>query len=267
MVGNILPGSDGVIAWEFQHPAFQRDRPELLSRIKRKSSKQATAAMSSSIPPARKSVHSMHKSSTQAPSPKDDTPTADSDSDATVPASRPGGMVVPDYFPDRQLPRRASGSFNTSRPDRGASSGARSPSRGADPSTSDSPHRRSPPTVLSAGTFPLPNPRLSPTSVSYTVSSHPYPPAYTVPAAVSTGDDGGPARQIATLEAQVRSLGDALYFNQQENAAARGAMCSIMSNMLNVLDSLDANGERKADSEPRARQLPQMLYADSRCPY
>lgn len=61
MLGGMSHSTEGVIAWEFQHPSFQRDRSELLANIKRKSSKTNSSTPSDS-PVTRKSALSSSSS-------------------------------------------------------------------------------------------------------------------------------------------------------------------------------------------------------------
>ncbi|ORY75937.1 HSF-type DNA-binding-domain-containing protein [Leucosporidium creatinivorum] len=138
MLGTVLAGQDGVIAWEFQHASFQRDRPELLARIKRKSSKGGASAAATNPPspstaPAsgRKSGQtSSSSSSARLPSiskeraapllPKEEAPSAPTE--AAAPPPRASGVVVPEggYF-ERPPPTagRASGTFHRAKVERG----------------------------------------------------------------------------------------------------------------------------------------------------
>lgn len=263
MVGNILPGSDGVIAWEFQHPSFQRDKPELLSRIKRKSSK-PSASVNGFTGSSRKATQSapVQKLAPKAHSPKDDTPTLEeTNSDSEPPTPAPAAVasdVVPEYtYPERHMPRRASGSFNLGKSERGKTFAkliwivARLIETA--PFAPDSPQRRSPPSIPAVTTYPASNANLSPRS--YSVSSHPYPSSYAGPPPGSSSSSEATItaalRQIATLEGQLRGLSDALYYSQQENQATRMAMASSMSAMLSAIHSLDVNNDRKEECELR----------------
>lgn len=136
MLGTVLAGQDGVIAWEFQHASFQRDRPELLARIKRKSSKGGASAAANPPSPSgatsgRKSGQTSSSSSSsrlrslskERPAPllpKEEAPSAPIE--PAAPPLRAGGVVVPEggYF-ERPLPTagRASGTFHRAKVERG----------------------------------------------------------------------------------------------------------------------------------------------------
>lgn len=132
MIGTVLAGSDGVIAWEFQHAAFQRDRPELLARIKRKSSKAAVTTPAPPTPPAlhpltRKSIHASSSTATRTSSTSVKDKSAPNDEaylrESSSSSSRPAGVVVPEasYF-ERPAPiARASGTFHRAKAERGES--------------------------------------------------------------------------------------------------------------------------------------------------
>lgn len=270
MLGTVLAGQDGVIAWEFQHASFQRDRPELLARIKRKSSK--GNASSTTNPPSpstglasgRKSGHSSSSSSsTRLPAvakeraalilPKEETPSAPTE--AAVPAPRAAGVVVPEsgYF-ERPPPTagRASGTFHRAKVERGELGRTQTT---CSPATADllfrtdtnSPLRRSPPTLPTPiSSYPHPNPHVSPRNAPYPLPPAAYPPSF--PPRPQTADEGL-SRQMAGLEAQVRSLGDALHYSQQENHASRLAIYSVIRLLVGVVEGMDSSDARKEDCE------------------
>ncbi|BGP24812.1 heat shock transcription factor [Rhodotorula toruloides] len=253
-------GSQGQ-AWEFRNPSFQRGRPDLLARIKRKTAKSSAANNSTAAARRRGSV-TVTAAPTSRASKRDlgglvdgaaaaaqalqEERTADAASStagyagsAVSTPNVPGGPTGEDYV---TVPKRVAAGLaefapyngevqpairlkeeNTERP----SSTQQSPpnSRHPAPHPSHVNHYSQPQPAYSPGTRPYPLPN------SYSTYRYTY------------GDDQL-ARQVHYLEGQIRSLADALHFTQQESAAARATSYNALQSLIGVIASLDPEGRR-----------------------
>ncbi|GAA6012214.1 hypothetical protein JCM10207_002763 [Rhodosporidiobolus poonsookiae] len=264
-----LTNADGsnVQTWEFRNPHFQRDRPELLSRIKRKTAKSNNNPSPSSVK-RRSSVTTL---TSLRPGRRDSVTSADErEREQERPmvaglagaAMAAGGLTRParedaphqppsDFAPPTKRVAAGLADFAPYPSDEGRRghdepvhpvSAPRSPSAY---SRHAAPHPPAPPSFASTA-----NPAYSPGTRAYHI-----PPASSYPGLRHPYGDDALARQVHSLEAQVRSLGDALYHTQHELAAQRSSTFGIMHSLLSVVASMDSEGRRKDELEACAFAL------------
>ncbi|GAA5837495.1 hypothetical protein JCM11251_002122 [Rhodosporidiobolus azoricus] len=258
------PDGTPVQTWEFRNPNFQRGRPDLLARIKRKTAKSNANPSPSSIK-RRSSVTTL----TSLRPPRQDSFTSaaqeyEQDGERERQSERPiiGGLagaamaasgVTPSVRGDHAAPvaempqskRVAPGladfapypsdeSRRVKEEASEASTGARSP-----------PHHPRP-ILPPAGIAPYPpsNPSYSPTTRIY-----PSLPPTSFSAVRYPSSEDPVARQIQALEGQVRGLGEALYATQHEAATYRSSSYSVLHSLLGLVASLDVDGRRKDEVE------------------
>ncbi|BGP08244.1 Flocculation suppression protein [Rhodotorula toruloides] len=267
-------GSQGQ-AWEFRNPSFQRGRPDLLARIKRKTAK-SSAANSPAAARRRGSVSVNVAATAPSRASKRDlgglvdgaaaaaqalqedrtgdaaSSTAGYAGSAASTPNVPGGPTREDYV---TVPKRVAAGLAEFAPYNGEvqpairlkeENGERPASRQHSPPNSRHPAPH--PSHMNHYTQPQP---------SYSPGTRPYP----LPASYSTyrypyGDDQL-ARQVHYLEGQVRSLADALHYTQQESAAARAMSYDALQSLIGVVASLDPDGRR-------AEELQAVAYAVSK---
>ncbi|GAA6060233.1 hypothetical protein JCM10212_003473 [Sporobolomyces blumeae] len=255
------PDGSQVQAWEFQNPAFQRDRPDLLARIRRKSAKGSSVASPAGTVRRRSSIIRPSTGKSR----RDDADAGLSDSEiaprvgaaavlnaAAAIASQPNppsvlfGDAPP---PPQQQSRKVVAGMTEFAPQaapyetRNGQSRVKEEPAEASLSRSPSSFPRSQPSYPPP--YQNPAPQRSPPSRNQPVP--PQPPFYG--SARPPYADDGPSRQIAMLEGQLRSLGDALFHTQQEYMASRAATYTVLGMMLGVIADLDVSDKRKDEIE------------------
>ncbi|GAA5888285.1 hypothetical protein JCM16303_007261 [Sporobolomyces ruberrimus] len=259
------PNSDGsqVQAWEFQNTAFQRDRPDLLTRIRRKSAKPSTTATASSNRRRPSVVR------TASSKPRRDT-TSDGGGDEEEAAPRIG-TIQQSFLPTPSV------LFGDGTPGPHNSSSVVKVVAGltefAPPSSyhdvrtqqrakpkeeySEAPVSRSPGSYArSHPAYPPPHPP----SYYHPPSTHASPPArsqmyplapppfYSSSRAPPHSEDPT-LRQIASLEGQLRSFSEALFHTQQDYVASKAASYSVLGMLLGIVADLDVGDKRKEQIE------------------
>lgn len=226
---------EGIVAWEFQHASFRRDRPELLSRIKRKSSKPlvaGTIAIGSSTGARRNASASGSNTSSR------DSPVNGMEKMENIGSGygsgtnpRPGVFSAPNDYSyhngssfsnpsvsSRDYAGHQQGEFNTGNVQHiGGDQQQMLHHRPAPSSTTSYPH-----------------------SQSSAYLTRPYP---------SPSNSDAVVRQVAGLDAQIRGLTEALYHSQQEIVSSRSVNYTVMRMMLGLVASLDSNDERRTESK------------------
>lgn len=232
---------EGVVAWEFQHVAFRRDRPELLVRIKRKSSKplgpeKAAAAAAAAAKlgaidnDMMPDVNTRNGSVSEASSRESPIVTAKAESLGTnyatsAPARANSGLYpVADYNTFNAVTNNAIAMRDYSTGQQGEFS-----QLGNDPNQQLQP--RPPPST-----------------------SNSYPGAYVTGARPVTVPYPSPnsdtiSRQVASLDSQVRSLSESLYHSQQETNSARAANYTVLRMLLGLVAGMDPADERRLESK------------------
>ncbi|GAA6048854.1 hypothetical protein JCM3770_003653 [Rhodotorula araucariae] len=260
------PDGTPVQAWEFRNPNFQRGRPDLLGRIKRKTAKSSTTAS----PASSRRRASVTASTTLRPSRREAAFTASSDAgqsvederegDRTTSSSQPSHPPAPPPAPPRSTTREESTSALSKQalagPAEFAPYSAEPSSTGRVTDANDSapsgpvspPYPRQPPPPPPAAFAP-------PYQYSPGTRVYGLPPTSSHSGYRYSYSEEPLARQVHALEGQVRSLGDALYYSQQEFAATRTASYSVMQSMLSVVASLDPEGRKRDEIQAAASAL------------
>lgn len=239
-------GSQGH-AWEFRNPSFQRGRPDLLAKIKRKTAK-TNSAPSPALSRRQESVTSLPPVQPARVDDRSDRRSADSgaevrpqavapETDASRPRSR-GDQLHHDtsqkrartenYFASEPVPQASVGmAMDEVRNPRVESpaSPPEIPSRqDRPPSQAGPPHFYS----LAGSSRYSPATRLYPLLAENAYTSHRH----------SSGNESI-LRQLETLENQVRVLGEALNREQLEHASTRATSYSVMQTLVESLSGLD----------------------------
>ncbi|KAK4057088.1 Flocculation suppression protein [Microbotryomycetes sp. JL221] len=257
MLAGTAAGLDGVNVWEFQHPSFQKDRPDLLNRIRRKSSKATPGAGSAGTaesPGKRPSLASSSSSSRNNSTHKDKS--------ASIPEAEEGdaGSDKQSSHASSHAPAEQSVSASIANGADGAdgnSSGSIPRVKGeTDPHGRDSPSNSIPST--SNGAFANAISAQSQQNPIHPLISPTYPPSY---ARRQSFTEELNSRQVTALEGQVRWLSDQLYYTQQEQIATKAAAASLFQGILGLVESLDPNRERK-DEIARLGSILQRLAGD-----
>ncbi|GAA5837090.1 hypothetical protein JCM3766R1_006530 [Sporobolomyces carnicolor] len=261
--------SDGsqVQAWEFQNPAFQRDRPDLLTKIRRKSAK--PAATIGAAPANRRRPSIVRTASSKQ---RRDVAASDGGDDDDDPAPRIGNGSQTQ--PPSQSMLFGDGARPSSPGVKVVAGLTEFAPMGTHPGIPRGPHRprsnegflenpplRSPTAYLrhQPSYPPPPPPPGAGTFYHHPSSSHPSPrsqmyplggppPFYSTGRPPPTPEDPS-TRQLAALEAQVRNLGDALFHTQQEYTASRAASYTVLGMLLGVVADLDVHDKRKEQIE------------------
>ncbi|GAA5944605.1 uncharacterized protein JCM15063_000055 [Sporobolomyces koalae] len=259
------PDGSQVQAWEFQNPAFQRDRPDLLAKIRRKSAK-ATPVFP--VAPGRRRVSTVRAASAR---PQREASVSDDAGDEEEPAPRiqPAAISAPPtpsvLYHEGSLPaagiQKVVGGLTEflpvgppdARPTRPRSRGE---------STVDTPSNRSPASYVQPQPLfapPPPNPYYPSTGQyqSPPARSLGYPP---VPNQFYSSNrvpplDDAVARQVLALESQIRSLGEALYHAQQDQVANRAASYQVLGMLLGIVADLDVAEKRKEEVDACSQAL------------
>ncbi|GAA5975463.1 hypothetical protein JCM5350_006487 [Sporobolomyces pararoseus] len=255
-----------VQAWEFQNPAFQRERPDLLARIRRKSAKPSATAVSA--PSSRRRPSIVRGVSSKS---RRDANGSDGGEDDEEPAPRvergvqsqpPTPSVL---FGDSTLPLSSNGVKVVAGLTEFVPQGSQSDSRAHFRPRPKEEHFEGPvrsPTSYTRQQAPYPPPLPPPPSSYY----HPHHPSSAHPSPRSSMYPLGPppfysqarpppppedssARQIVALESQIRSLGEALFHTQQDYMASRAASYSVLGMLLGIVADLDVGESRKEQIE------------------
>ncbi|GAA5969560.1 hypothetical protein JCM11641_008159 [Rhodosporidiobolus odoratus] len=251
---NVHTNPDGstVQSWEFRNPNFIRDRPELLTRIKRKTAKSSTANTSPSSVKRRSSItNNSSQRGSRRSSLAGAEPDLESDLEPTK-ATNAGTYGSAGAATAPPPPRRIAAGLADFAP-YSADEGRRvkeevtelPPGLRSPPATS---HSRYAASTLSGVANP-PNrpscPNFSPNGrSSYLPPAGPPPPN---PRYAPLEETLG--RQVHTLEGQVRELAQALYHTQNEAAVFRSTSYGVMHSLLSLTASMDLEGRRKEEIE------------------
>jgi len=103
--------------------------------------------------------------------------------------------------------------------------------------------RHPPPPPIQPTAYVVPH-QYSPGTRTYPLPPSSLPPNYRYPYA-----EEPLARQVSTLEGQVRSLSDALHFSQQEFVGMRNASHAVLQAMLGIVARLDPEGQHGEEGE------------------
>ncbi|BGP18468.1 Flocculation suppression protein [Rhodosporidiobolus nylandii] len=259
------PDGTAVQPWEFKNPNFQRGRPDLLVRIKRKTAKSNTTASPSAAVKRRSSVTTLQS---LRPPRQESTASAEQAAEeresqrvlagglvgaAAAAAAAAGGPMRPprsDYAPQAEVPpppKRIAAGLADFAP-YGPEEGRRMQDEPIDPP----PGLRSPPShVRNPALPPAPVPPYAPPPAVYSPGgqAYPMPPSSAFPAARYPPPDDPLARQIHTLEGQVRSLSEALCQTQHEAAVYRSTSYGVLHCLFSLAASLDTEGKRREEVE------------------
>lgn len=227
-----VPGAqpEGPVAWEFQHPHFVQNRPDLLGLIKRKPSKSGAsnvkAISSSSNEENRVYTARAH--------------IADLPALVTAPRGNAGYGAL-EYGP-------GAGMAPTGLP---AGYGVREPIRAQDYASTAFPPGASMgqfPNALPHNNAPLISPRHTPGA--FTNGPNPaqaqYIPNRPVP---MLHLDSQMMRQVTGLDQQVRGMSESLYRSQQDGLSARSATYTVLRMLLGLVADLDPTGARHEERE------------------
>lgn len=225
---------EGIVAWEFQHASFRRDRPELLSRIKRKSSKPLVsgAIVIGSSAPTRRNASASGSNTSSRDSPVNGMEKMENIGSGygggTNP--RPGVFSAPhdyNYHNGGGFANSSVSSRDYAAQQQGEVNAGNVQHIGGD--QQQMLHHRPPPSSTTS----------YPHSQSPAYLSRPYP---------SPSNSDAVVRQVAGLDAQIRGLTEALYHSQQEIVSSRSVNYTVMRMMLGLVASLDSNDERRTES-------------------
>lgn len=263
---HIITDGAHIQAWEFQNPAFQRDRPDLLAKIRRKSAKPSTVG--SSVATSRRRPSIIRGMSAKArrdlngsDGGEDDEeraprigngaqahPSAPSAFFGDANLAQPPGMKVVaglTEFAPHNIQQDARAQFRP-RPKEEQFDGAVGSPTSHNRQHGPYSHPLPPPT----GSYYHPHPpplhsHHSPRSTMYPLAPSPF---YTNSRTPLPSEDTT-ARQVLSLEAQVRALGEALLHTQQDYMASRAASYSILGMLLGIVADLDVGETRKDQVE------------------
>ncbi|GAA5859458.1 hypothetical protein JCM8547_006833 [Rhodosporidiobolus lusitaniae] len=262
-----------VQTWEFRNPNFQRGRPDLLARIKRKTAKSTAATANSSSNAAVKRRASVTALTSLRPTRRDSIASGDGEYEQERERERDlsgetavigglagaaiaaGGMVRPaggagDHPPPPKRIAAGLADFGPDDSSRRVKEEERNEGGGHSPPPSF--HRRAgqpAPTAAPLG-FPPSDPSYSPGT-----RAHPLHPTSSFASSRYAQPDDPVARQLFTLESQVQSLSEGLYRAQHEFAAYRSTSASVLQTLLGIVASLDPEGRRKEEIEACAFAL------------
>ncbi|BGP50212.1 Flocculation suppression protein [Rhodotorula kratochvilovae] len=261
------PDGTPVQAWEFRNPNFQRGRPDLLARIKRKTAK-SNAAASPASSRRRSSVTTL---TSLRPSRREATFTAASnagqsaeeerDGEGTTSSSQPSQPPAGPPSSSRQSVREESSAAPSKRVAAGLAEFA---PYGGEPSSSARVKEENDYAPSGRASPPYPRQPPPPPQPAAYAPSHQYSPgtrAYGLPPTTSYSgyrysySEEPLARQVHALEGQVRSLSDALYYSQQEFVATRTASYGVLQSMLSVVASLDPEGRKRDEIQAASAAL------------
>ncbi|POY73763.1 hypothetical protein BMF94_3301 [Rhodotorula taiwanensis] len=266
------PGGAQSQAWEFRNPSFQRGRPDLLAKIKRKTAKSSSAPTPAVNSRRRTSVTSL-ASSTRANRPGSssrpndtivDTPDDISDRDEAptkgpnhrAGETRDGDLRGSDYnFPAARKPATTDDVL----PYLAANGRAPKEEEGSPPQTQTRRPRSGPlndeapyfytqagPIRYSPGTRPYPLPGSS----SYSSYRHSLAEETTT-------------RHVRALEHQVRVMGEVLHQEQHEHATTRATSYSVLQSLIEAVAGLDKDGRYHAELQAAHRALHRFESAPS----
>ncbi|GAA5965123.1 hypothetical protein JCM3765_004866 [Sporobolomyces pararoseus] len=259
--------SDGsqVQAWEFQNPAFQRDRPDLLARIRRKSAKPSVAVVSA--PSSRRRPSIVRGVSSKS---RRDLNGSDGGEDDEEPAPRVerGAQSHPPtpsvLFGDSAVPLPSNGIKVVAGLTEFVPQGSQPDSRAHFRPRPKEEHFEGTvrsPTAYNRQQAPYPPPIPPPPGSYYhphPSSAHPSPrssmyplgpPPFYSQARPPPPPEDSSARQIVALESQVRSFGEALFHTQQDYMASRAASYSVLGMLLGIVADMDVGESRKEQIE------------------
>ncbi|GAA5899715.1 hypothetical protein JCM8208_004544 [Rhodotorula glutinis] len=278
----LKPDGTPVQAWEFRNPNFQRGRPDLLARIKRKTARSnATAQATPALPRRRSSVSAL--SSLRASrrdlalgTASDAGMSAEERDGEGSTSSFPTGVGIPSGPPTPRPPTRDDYAAPSKRIAAGLAdfapfaaepsmsqvrakdenSDARPPSGRVSPTYA----RHPPPPPIQPTTYVVPH-QFSPGTRTY-----PLPPS-----SLSSGyrypyTEEPLVRQVSTLEGQVRSLSDALHYSQQEFVGMRNASHAVLQTMLGIVARLDPDGQQSDEIQAASAALAK-LHPDAAPPH
>ncbi|GAA6006086.1 hypothetical protein JCM11491_002027 [Sporobolomyces phaffii] len=256
-ISNLNSDGSQVQAWEFQNQAFQRDRPDLLAKIRRKSAKpMSSIRRSTSVLRTAPSASTRREVATSdgggdddEPAPRVGTvqslPTTPSVlfGDGPVPASNGVKIVagLTEFAP--QASHYGGPQTQRTRPKEEYFEGL--PSRSPGSYARHNPPYPPPPPPQSASYYHPSSSHHSPRSQVYPLA----PPAFYSSTRQPPPPEESAARQILHLESQVRSLGEALYTTQQDFVATKAASYSVLGMLLGIVADLDVTEKRREQIE------------------
>ncbi|GJN92530.1 hypothetical protein Rhopal_005560-T1 [Rhodotorula paludigena] len=235
------PDGTPVQAWEFRNPNFQRGRPDLLVRIKRKTAK-STATASPAASRRRSSVTTL---ASLRPTRREGAPTNEAARHA----------VDEERDLDAVSSSMASGSNSGSGVDFApyTNEGPAAPIRVKDEGEYPASTRTSPPSYPRHA--PPPPTYSFPHAYSPGTRAYPLPHTTTYPSYRYSYTEEPLARQVHALEGQVRGLSEALYYSQQEFMSARTTSYGVLQTLLGVVASLDPEGRKKDELQAASYAL------------
>ncbi|BGP56512.1 Flocculation suppression protein [Rhodotorula sphaerocarpa] len=250
-------GSQGH-AWEFRNSYFQRGRPDLLAKIKRKTAKGNSTSVPAAPVRSRTSVSSGASirpprpetagSEEQATGPEEDALSRGNTSDGSVrqpslPSRKPSEAKGPDgddaYGTRASLgdaSSRSRAAMYTEKPSapEGRAVSPRHPER--------QPLQQDPPPAAQYYLQPAP-PRSSPGTRPY-----PLPTSASFPSQRHAFAEEPIIRSFNALENQVRMLGDVLQQDQRAHAQTRATSSAVLQTLIGALAGLDKEGRFHAES-------------------
>ncbi|GAA5899750.1 hypothetical protein JCM6882_005426 [Rhodosporidiobolus microsporus] len=258
------PDGTPVQTWEFRNPNFQRGRPDLLARIKRKTAKSnanpspssikrrsSVTALTSLRPARRESIVSLEQEYEQERERERqaERPIIGGLAGAAMAASgvtRPARVEYAVATPEVPQPKRIAPGLADFAP-YPPEDARRVKEEPVDaPSATHSPplHSRAVPHPPGIAPYPPANPSYSPTTRAY-----PTLPPTSYPGLRYPASEDPLVRQIQALEGQVRGLGEALYATQHEAAVYRTNSYAVLHSLLGLVASMDPDGRRKEEVE------------------
>ncbi|GAA5906767.1 heat shock factor family protein [Sporobolomyces salmoneus] len=250
-------------AWEFQNPAFQRDRPDLLAKIRRKSAKPPSTAAPA---PSNRRRPSIVRTTSAKPRRDPNASDGAEDDEEAAPRIGKGQLPIPSvlFGDDGLLPPQSArlvaglnefspqgtppDAIRTQQRPRPREEFLENPAIRSPTSFPQHQPQYPPPPAPAANSFyhppsaaPLPSPR----SRTYPLA----PPPFYASGRPATAAEEQSTRQIVALEAQVRGLSEALFHTQQDYLASRAASYSVLGMLLGIVADLDVGEKRKEQIE------------------
>lgn len=251
---NNNPGS--LTSWEFQHPDFQQSRPELLHRIKRKSSKSEPSVSGN---PARPEEATESIDATDSRPVIDVAPvavrkpilpprsTSSSTGFSELGAGQRNSTGLPDYSPRTSL--EGARVRDSARASPVISSDYvvlnREPLTYSTSSNSQYLPRQAPPQQVPAP----PQQMVSPRSATYPSLGPNAPAQYASNSLPRNAVEGQMVRQITGLDHQMKGLSAAFYRAQQDAVTGRSSTFAVLKILLDLVESLDKKGEHSHASQ------------------
>ncbi|GAA5861103.1 hypothetical protein JCM3774_002191 [Rhodotorula dairenensis] len=242
-------GSQGH-AWEFRNPSFQRGRPDLLGKIKRKTAKAAPTP--TQVPSRRRASFALVPSARNPRNvPSVDRDAADSGDDTQQEAEVDDGSSRPRSHGNPHEPFAPSASDGAYRfvsaPTQGTSDRVWNEVRNGRPENALGPISPTLPPTRQEPPPPQPAPphfysQAGPSR--YSPANRPYPLPTTDSNATHRRSlpEDPVLRQLETLEAQVRALGEVLHQEQVEHASTRATSYAVLQSLIEALSGLDREG-------------------------